>query len=192
VFIKVGVIISVLGAYLAWTLMASEVMYVPATTGDMPRFLTKVNARGTPVSALFMVTGYVQALLIVLLFVSEALDFVLDLTAALAVIPYLLAAAYAVKLTVTGETYGDGGSRRTDMLIAFLAVAYTTFLVYAAGPKHLLLSCLLYAPAAGLYVVARREHNARIFTAAEGLLFAVIALGAVLAVVLLSTGRMSL
>ena len=90
------------------------------------------------------------------------------------------------------ETYGDGGSRRTDMLIAFLAVAYTTFLVYAAGPKHLLLSCLLYAPAAGLYVVARREHNARIFTAAEGLLFAVIALGAVLAVVLLSTGRMSL
>jgi arginine:ornithine antiporter / lysine permease len=192
VFIKVGVIISVLGAYLAWTLMASEVMYVPATTGDMPRFLTKLNAKGTPVSALFMVTGYIQALLIVLLFVSNALDFILDLTAALAVIPYLLAAAYAVKLTVTGETYGDGRTRRIDMLIAFLATAYTAFLVYAAGPKHLLLSCLLYAPAAALYVVARRERTARIFTAAEALLFAVIAIGAVAAVVLLSTGRMSL
>ena len=107
-------------------------------------------------------------------------------------IPYLLAAAYAVKLTVTGETYGDGRSRRIDMPIALLAVAYTTFLVYAAGPEHLLLSCLLYTPAAGLYVVARREHNARIFTAAEGLLIGVITLGAVLAVVLLSTGRMSL
>jgi arginine:ornithine antiporter / lysine permease len=192
VFIKVGVIISVLGAYLAQTLMASEVMYVPATTGDMPRFLTKVNANGTPVSALFMVIGYIQAMLIVLLFVSEALDFILDLTAALAVIPYLLAAAYALKLTLTGETCGDERSRRTDFLIAFLATAYTAFLVYAGGPKHLLLSCLLYAPAAALYVAARRERTARIFTAAEALLFAVIAIGAVAAVVLLSTGRMSL
>lgn len=192
VFIKVGVIISVLGAYLAWTLMASEVMDVPATTGDMPRFLTKVNANGTPVSALFMVTGYIQAMLIVLLFVSDALDFILDLTAALAVIPYLLAAAYALKLTLTGETYGDERSRRTDLLIAFLATAYTAFLVYAAGPKHLLLSCLLYAPAAALYVAARRERTARIFTAAEALLLAVIAIGAVATVVLLSTGRMSL
>lgn len=192
VFIKVGVIISVLGAYLAWTLMASEVMYVPATTGDMPRFLGKVNARGTPVSALFMVTGYVQAMLIVLLFVSEALDFVLDLTAALAVIPYLLAAAYAVKLTLSGDTYGDNGSRRTDMTIAFVAMAYTAFLVYAAGPKHLLLSCLLYAPAAALYIRARRERRARVFTAAEAVLFGIIAVGAVLAVALLSTGRMSL
>ncbi len=158
----------------------------------MPRFPTSVNARGTPVSALFMVTGYVQAILIVLLFVSEAMDFVLDLTAALAVIPYLLAAAYAVKLTLPGETHADNRSRRTDMAIAFVAMAYTAFLVYAAGPKHLLLSCLLYAPAAALYVRARREHRARVFTAAEGLLFGVIAVGAVLAVVLLSTGRMSL
>lgn len=29
IFIKVGVVISVLGAYLAWTLMACEVLYVP-------------------------------------------------------------------------------------------------------------------------------------------------------------------
>ncbi|MFN8031976.1 MAG: basic amino acid/polyamine antiporter [Mycobacterium sp.] len=192
VFIKAGVIISVLGAYLAWTLMASEVMYVPATTGDMPRFLAKVNAKGTPVAALVMVSGYIQTLLIVLLFVSNALDFILDLTAALAVIPYLLAAAYALKLTLTGETYDDNRSRRADFTIAALATVYTAFLVYAAGPMHLLLSCLLYTPAAALYVVARRERNARVFTAAEALLFSVLAIGAVVAAILLTTGRMSL
>lgn len=86
VFIKVGVVVSVLGAYLAWTLMASEVLFVPASTGDMPRMLTKVNKNGTPVNALFMVSAYIQLLLIVLLFVANALDFILDLTAALAVI----------------------------------------------------------------------------------------------------------
>jgi amino acid transporter len=39
IFIRVGVIVSVLGAYLAWTLMAAEVLYIPAKTDDMPRFL---------------------------------------------------------------------------------------------------------------------------------------------------------
>ena len=30
VFIRIGVILSVLGAYLAWTLMAAEILYIPA------------------------------------------------------------------------------------------------------------------------------------------------------------------
>src|SRR3954447_24408869 len=39
VFVSVGLIISVLGAYLAWTLMAAEVLFVAAKDNDMPRFL---------------------------------------------------------------------------------------------------------------------------------------------------------
>ena len=54
VFIRVGVIVSVLGAYLAWTLMAAEILYIPAKTDDMPRFLARTNAKGAPVSALVM------------------------------------------------------------------------------------------------------------------------------------------
>lgn len=118
IFAKVGVVISVLGAYLAWTLMACRVIYVPASTGDMPRFLTKINVKGTPSSALLLVSLYVQGLLILLLFVANALDFILDLTAALAVIPYLLAAGYALKLSggrpmtvTTGRCAPTGSSR---------------------------------------------------------------------------------
>lgn len=193
VFIKVGVVISVLGAYLAWTLMACEVLYVPATTGDMPRFLTKINAAGTPASALLMVSIYVQLMLILLLFVANALDFILDLTAALAVIPYLLAASYALKLTVRRETYdGDARSLRTDRVVATLAVVYTAFLVYAAGPKHLLLSCLLYVPATLLYARARREQGLRVFTGPELALFGILVVGAAIAVELLVTGAITL
>ena len=36
VFISVAVIVSVLGAYLAWTLMAAEVMFIPARAGRLP------------------------------------------------------------------------------------------------------------------------------------------------------------
>ncbi|KWX59102.1 basic amino acid/polyamine antiporter [Mycobacterium sp. NAZ190054] len=192
VFIKAGVILSVLGAYLAWTLMAAEILYIPAKAADMPRFLARENANGAPVSALVMAGGLVQLLLILLLFTSEALDFMLDLTAALALIPYLLAAAYALKLTITRETYSDRRSLVPDAVISALATIYTLFLVYAAGIDHLLLSCILYAPGAAFYVVARRERNLRVFTVAEMLLFGAIVLGAVAGLVGLATGAIEI
>jgi arginine:ornithine antiporter/lysine permease len=127
-----------------------------------------------------------------LLFAADALDFMLDLTAALSLIPYLFAAAYALKLTATGETYEDGHPRAADMIVAALATAYTVFLIYAAGTDKLLLSCILYAPAAGLYVKARRERGLRVFRPAEAVLFGVIVLGAVAGVVSLATGAIEI
>ena len=105
-FVNIGVIISVQGAYLAWTLINAEVLYMPATTDVMPKFLTRNNANATPIAALLTSTIAVQVLLLLVLFVNDALDFMLKLDTALALIPYLLAAGYALKLTITGETYG--------------------------------------------------------------------------------------
>lgn len=192
VFIRVGVIISVLGAYLAWTLMAAEVLYIPAKSDDMPRFLARTNGHGAPTTALIMAAALTSLLLVALLFTADALDFMLDLTAALSLIPYLLAAAYALKLTATRETYRDGKSIAGDMVIAAVATIYTLFLIYAAGVDKLLLSCILYAPAAALYFQARRERGLRVFRPAEAVLFGVIVLGALVAVVSLATGAIEI
>ena len=108
VFVSVGLIVSVLGAYLAWTLMAAEVLFVAAKDEDMPRFLGAVE-RGTtcPVPALLMTTVLIQVMLVVTLFSDDAFNFALDLTSALTLIPFLLAAGYALKLVATRETYDD-------------------------------------------------------------------------------------
>ena len=192
VLIRVGVVISVLGAYLAWTLMAAEILYIPATTDDMPRFLARTNSKGAPVTSLIMAGALIQLLLILLLFTADALDFMLDLTVALSLVPYLLAAAYAVKLTVTRETYENGRALRSDAVVAGIATFYTLFLIYAAGFDKLLLSCILYAAGAALYVVARRERGLRVFTPAEAVLFGVIVLGAIAGVVSLVTGAIQI
>ncbi len=192
VLIRVGVIISVLGAYLAWTLMAAEILYLPAKSDDMPRFLSRENSNGAPVNALVMAAGLVQLLLILLVFSDNALDFMLDLTAALALIPYLLAAGYALKLTITRETYSDGKSLVPDMAIAAVATFYTLFLVYAAGWDHLLLSCILYAPGALLYWMARRQSGLRVFKPAEAVLFGIIVLGAIGGISGLITGAIQI
>ena len=48
VFVSVGLIVSVLGAYLAWTLMAAEVLFVAAKDDDMPRFLGRTTRDDVP------------------------------------------------------------------------------------------------------------------------------------------------
>ncbi|MGB6244846.1 basic amino acid/polyamine antiporter [Gordonia sp. (in: high G+C Gram-positive bacteria)] len=189
VFIRVGVIVSVLGAYLAWTLMAAEILYIPARAKDMPKFLQRSNAAGAPVAALVLASALVQTLLVLLLFVDDALDFMLDLTAALALVPYFLSALYMLRLVLRRETYDDGDRRRnTDLVIAALAVVYTAFLVYAAGLDKLLLACVLYALGTILFVIARREQRLRVFRPFEAVLFGVIAVGAIAGVVLMATG----
>ncbi len=190
VLIRVGVVVSVLGAYLAWSLMSAEILYIPATTDDMPRFLARTNRNGAPISALVMAAGLIQLLLIMLLFTADALDFMLDLTAALSLVPYLLAAAYAMKLA--GADDGNGRSRVVEALVPGLATFYTLFLVYAAGLDKLLLSCILYAAGAVLYVIARRERGLVLFKPAEWALFVVIVVGAVAGVVGLVTGAIGI
>ena len=142
--------------------MAAEVLYIPATTDDMPKFLARTNRHGAPMPALIMAAGLISLLLVALLFAADALDFMLDLTAALSLIPYLLAVAYALKLAANRETTG-AKSPVGDMVIAAVGTVYTLFLIYAAGFDKLLLSCILHAPAAAVYFKARRERGLTIF-----------------------------
>jgi arginine:ornithine antiporter/lysine permease len=118
----------------------------------------------------------------------------LDLSTSLALIPYLLAAAYALKLGLVGETYESvsSGTRRKETVFAGVATAYTLFLFEAAGLKFLLLATVLLAPASLLYVKARSERGRRLFSATELALCAVIVAGGVFGAVALWTGRITL
>lgn len=191
--IDLGVVISVLGAYLAWTLLNAEVMFMPARTGILPRGLARENSGGVPTAALITTNVSVQVFLLLVLVVGDALDFMLSLDTALTLVPYLLAAAYAVRLAVTRETYGpeEEGERRRHLLIGVLAVGYSLVLLYAAGAEYLLLGCLIYAPGTFLYLAARREHGERAFTRWERMACGGLTAAAVLAVHLLATGVLS-
>ena len=70
VFVSVGLIVSVLGAYLAWTLMAAEVLFVAAKDDDMPRFLRPRE----PASGAGSGPRHVRLLVQVMLFVTLVSD----------------------------------------------------------------------------------------------------------------------
>lgn len=194
-FVSVGLIISVLGAYLAWTLMAAEVLFVAAKDRDMPRFLARTSRDDVPVNALLISTVLSQIVLIVTYFSEDAFDFALDLTAAMTLIPFFLAAAYALKLRLTRETYGDAqaSTLRGDLIVVVLAVVYTAFLIYAAGLRFVLVSLIFYAPATILFVMTRREQGrTQVFSPGELVMFLLVCAGAVVGVVALATGWVEL
>ncbi len=144
-----------------------EVLFVAAKDRDMPRFLARSTDRDVPVNALLLSTSLSQVVLILTYFSEDAFDFALDMTAVMTLIPFLLAALYAVKLRATRETYdGDPPStlRGGDLVVTVLATVYTAFLVFAAGLSLVLVSFLFYAPATILFVMTRREQGRRAFT----------------------------
>ncbi|MEV0094951.1 basic amino acid/polyamine antiporter [Streptomyces sp. NPDC050738] len=198
VFVSVGLIVSVLGAYLAWTLMAAEVLFVAAKDDDMPRFLRKATDADVPVPALALTTMLSQVVLVVTMFSDDAFNFALDLTSALSLIPFLLAAGYAVKLALgrdsaPGPTSAALTPRKgSDLTFAALATLYTAFLLYAAGLKFVLVSFIVYAPATVLFVMARREQGRKLFSPAELVILAVSIVGALLGVIALAVGWISL
>ncbi|MFB7939204.1 basic amino acid/polyamine antiporter [Streptomyces sp. NPDC004779] len=193
VFVSVGLIVSVLGAYLAWTLMAAEVLYVAAQDDDMPRFLGRVTENDVPASALLMTTALSQVVLVVTAFSDDAFNFALDLTSALSLIPFLLAAAFALKIALRPrENRVAGDSTRRELVVAAVATLYTAFLLYAAGLKFVLVSLILYAPATLLFVKARREQGRRLFSPREAVICAVSVAGAVVGVIALAVGWIEL
>ncbi|MFE6974011.1 basic amino acid/polyamine antiporter [Streptomyces sp. NPDC057682] len=193
VFISVGLIVSVLGAYLAWTLMSAEVLFVAAKDDDMPRFLGRANHADVPVPALVMTTVLTQIVLVVTAFSDDAFNFALDLTSALSLIPYLLAAGFAVRIGARTDPLTAGGrTSRGELTVAALATLYTAFLVYAAGLRFVLMSFILYAPATVLFVMARREQGRTLFSPREAVVLAVSVAGAVVGVVALAAGWIGL
>jgi arginine:ornithine antiporter / lysine permease len=194
VVINLGLLVSVGGALLAWTLLAAETLFTPASDGVMPKRLARENAHGVPASALWLTNGLVQLFLIVALVSNATYLALISLATSMILVPYLFSAVYACVIAWRGERYGaaDTAARRREMLIAVAAAAYCCWLLYAAGLKYLLLSALLYAPGVVVYAWARREQHARLFRRFElAILVGVLALAAC-AAVLLAMGRLGL
>jgi arginine:ornithine antiporter/lysine permease len=192
-FVSIGLIVSVLGAYLAWSLLAAEVLFSAAKSDLVPRALARENQNQVPIAALWLTNILVQIFLILTLFAQEAFNLALDMTSAKTLIPYVLVAGYALKLALTRETYGpDSKDRNKDLIWAGLATLYTIFMLVAGGLKFVLLSFIIFAPGTLLFIFARREQGRTIFTSAELAVFVVVLLGAAYGVYALATGTISI
>lgn len=193
IFISVGLLVSVLGAYLAWSLICAEVLSVAARNNDLPKIFATENENKVPAAAVWLSNIVVQIFVISTYWSTDAFTLMLSMTSVMTLIPFLLVALYGYRLVSTGETYDKRPEEKSrDYILASLAVFYTAFLIYAAGWKFTVLSGLLYAPGTILYVWTRREQGKELFTPFERAIFIVAIVLALVAIHGLATGYITI
>lgn len=162
--VNAAVVVSVLGAWLAWTMFAGELPYQAAKNQTFPRLFAKENKAGVPVVSLLVTNGLIQLVLLTIpLTNGSAYNIGISIATSAILVPYALTALYQLKLSWQ-EPSGTAGRVR-NLIIGLLASVYGVWLLYAAGLEYLLVTVFLYAPGILVYLWLRLERQEkRIFT----------------------------
>ena len=149
IVIAAGLIVSVCGAYLSWTIMAAEVPYLAATHKAFPRLFARQNRNNAPSASLWLTNISVQASLVLIWLTGSDYGTLLTIASEMILVPYLLVGAFLLKVA----------TRPLHQAVGIGACIYGLWLLYASGPVHLLLSVVLYAPGLLVFLYARRTHQ---------------------------------
>ncbi|MDZ3013282.1 amino acid permease [Klebsiella quasipneumoniae] len=149
IVIAAGLIVSVCGAYLSWTIMAAEVPYLAATHKAFPRLFARQNRNNAPSASLWLTNISVQASLVLIWLTGSDYGTLLTIASEMILVPYLLVGAFLLKIA----------TRPLHKAVGIGACIYGLWLLYASGPVHLLLSVVLYAPGLLVFLYARRTYQ---------------------------------
>ncbi len=194
-FVIISVIISLIGGWVSWTLVCAEVPYGAATAGIFPRRFLKLNKHNMPAFGLMVSSVIMQVFLIIIVAAHDVYLTALSITGMMILPAYLLSGLYLWKSTVGRRTLGSMSNRR-NMRFRITGAACTIFcswMIYAGGLNLFLLTSLFYIPGIAFYLKVRRENGSRApFSKSERALLSIIISAALLSVILLATGHISL
>ncbi|AGH81665.1 amino acid permease [Psychromonas sp. CNPT3] len=190
VLINIGLIISIAGALLAWTMIASEMLYLAAKgkKNTVPSFFGKLNSKQVPAHSMWLSNSLISMFLIINYLNDAGYNILIQLASSMALIPYLLCASFAFKLALKSK-------KRSFGLLAFtsLGTIYGLWLIYAGGLHYLLLSLLLYCCGLPFFFYSRKERDMPYFSnSKEKIMVALVIFGAGCAVYQLNMGGLAL
>ncbi len=189
--VDIGLVISVLGAWLSATIMAVEVPYEAAKKGTFPKWFGQEDNRHVPWNSLLLTTVLIQIFVFLFLVTPSAYTFFYSVTTAAVLIPYAFSAFYQLKYTWKETSYTPKHKR--NMVVGIISSIYALWLLYAAGANYLLLITVLYA--AGIpvywYLQKKQNHAKKVFTPLEAITAAVITMFALYTLWLLLHGELS-
>lgn len=192
--INVGVIISLSGASLGYTIIAADVPTSAAKRGSFAKFFAKENKNGAPINSLILTTAIIQLFLIITYFNESTYQIFYIISASMIMPPYLLSALYYLKIARKKEGFTEYSPARLNKarFFAVLGSIYGAWLIYASGLLGLLITTLLYAPGTLIYVWGKKEKNEAIFTKKSDLaIMLVLVAGGIISLVLILTGKVN-
>ncbi|WP_330949551.1 amino acid permease [Virgibacillus sp. MG-45] len=181
--VKIGILISLLGALISWMMLSVQLAYIAAKEGLLPHIFTKTSKQDVPIAALLITNGITQVFFFVLL--SEGLqsmyNFVLLLATTCILIPYFLSSMFAFKVVKADSLRGK------HLLATVLAILYTVYCFISVGIVSIAASCLLYGIGMLVFYKTKKDQKQAVTKKEWLAMGSIFLLGAVMAV-LLATG----
>lgn len=192
--INVGIVLSVVGAMLGYTVLIAEVPFEAARLGVFTKNFARVNKKGAPIVTLIVSALVIEAFFVMMLIANGTYQFFYGLSLNLILIPYFLSSLYFLKLLLRDPQSLKGklkGSRIKWVICGVIGVVYSIFVVYVAELNTIVLMSLFFIPAIAVYVVGKRQRNMSYFSSQrDRVVLAIIILMVILSFVLLATSSL--
>ena len=166
--IDIGVIISVLGAWISWTILAAEISFDAAQDKMFPAFLGKANKQNAPVNALILNGVIMQIVFIISRWAMDAFQAVTDTATTMVLVPYVLSAAFLWQIAKRKKHNGQ-------QFLAIGGIIYGLYMLYSSGILNLLYCIGIYALGFVFWLWNSHTYHRPVFTTRrDKLLFSIV------------------
>lgn len=184
VVINIGLILSIIGSWLSWTMLPAETTRLMAQQGLLPKIFGKTNNKKAPTYSLMLTAILTNLFLLTFLLTDYAYQFAYSLCTAAILICYLLVGWYQVQFSFQQKNY-------KQVAIGSLAVTFEVAGITLAGFSYVLLCSIAYIPGFYFYWKACQETNHQM-AGKEKLTIGMIGGAALLSILLLAVGTIKI
>lgn len=188
---NIGLLISVLTSWLAWTMVTAQIPQAAAENGTFPKQFAKENKNQAPSVSLWVTSALMQIFILLVYFSNNAWNTMLSITSVMVLPAYFSSCAYLWKLCADGEYPKGIYIKRSAALVSgVVGAGYALWLIYAAGLNYLLMAVIFMALGIPFFMWARHQFapKEKSFTTGEGIIAAFLVVIALWAIYALSHG----
>lgn len=161
--INIGVLVSILTSWLAWTMICAEIPQAAGQNGTFPAAFAKENSKGAASVALWVSSGLMQSVVLLVYFSHDAWLTLLGISAICVLPAYFGSAAFLLKNCLTGEFKKKQVKGQGHALFASLVGSgFCLFMLYASQVEYVVMTPVLLTLGLPLFFWARSNESPKV------------------------------
>lgn len=148
-FVVSAVIVSLLGGWVAWTLVVAQVPYEAALVGILPKSFTRLNKHGMPAFGLMASSIAMEFFLLMVVMADDVYMEALRITGLMIIPCYFFTGLFLLKR----------GKSVKARIIALIASLFCLWIAYSGGLLELLMTSIFYLAGIGFFIKVRKERR---------------------------------
>lgn len=184
--VEACIIISIAGAWLAYTIMPTESTQILADDHLLPARWGKTNQNGTAMFSLFVTTLLAQLLLITMHFTEDAYNFDFSLSSSAILVTWVMITAYN---TVRSIKHPEEQGRVRNIIIGAVGTLYMLYAMFVSGIEYIMLLSIPFLIGVIFLYQARKEAGLeKVFNTKEIIAIVVLAVFAAVSLTMFVMG----